>query len=132
MFKRIIQSNPLFVNKIPHINVLVGVKCLQGVEFMNKQFAETLKNLRVKKGLTQNQLAAKLWLNKSIISAYENEQRMPSLDVLIKLSYEFNVSIEYLLGINKNSTVDVTGLSDEQISAVNTIIELFRNDKSTK
>ncbi len=99
---------------------------------MNKQFAETLKNLRVKKGLTQNQLAAKLWLNKSIISAYENEQRMPSLDVLIKLSYEFNVSIEYLLGINKNSTVDVTGLSDEQISAVNTIIELFRNDKSTK
>jgi len=98
---------------------------------MNKQFAETLKNLRVKKGLTQTQLAAKLWLNKSIISAYENEQRMPSLDVLIKLSYEFNVSIEYLLGINKNRTVDVTDLTDEQISAVNTIIELFRTDKST-
>lgn len=93
---------------------------------MIKEFAETLKMLRRKKGLTQMQLANKLWLNKSIISAYENEQRMPSLDVLIKLSYEFNVSMEYLLGIEKNKTIDVSDLTDEQISAVNNIIELFR------
>ena len=93
---------------------------------MIKEFAETLKNLRTKKGLTQTQLADRLWLNKSIISAYENEQRMPSLDVLIKLSYEFNVSMEYLLGIEKNKTIDVSDLTDEQISAINNLIELFR------
>ncbi len=93
---------------------------------MIKEFAETLKVLRTKKGLTQTQLADKLWLNKSIISAYENEQRMPSLDVLIKLSYEFNVSMEYLLGIEKNKTIDVSDLSDEQISAINNLIELLR------
>ncbi|MBE7011623.1 MAG: helix-turn-helix transcriptional regulator [Ruminococcaceae bacterium] len=66
-----------------------------------------------------------MWLNKSIISAYENEQRMPSLDVLIKLSYEFNVSMEYLLGMEKNKTIDVSNLSDEQISAINKLIEVF-------
>ena len=93
---------------------------------MIKEFAETLKNLRTKKGLTQTQLASRLWLNKSIISAYETEQRMPSLDVLIKLSYEFNVSMEYLLGIEKNKTIDVSDLTDEQISAINNLIELFR------
>lgn len=93
---------------------------------MINEFAETLKNLRTKKGLTQTQLADKLWLNKSIISAYENEQRMPSLDVLIKLSYEFNVSMEYLLGIEKNKTIDISDLTDEQISAINNLIELFR------
>ena len=93
---------------------------------MIKEFAETLKNLRTKKGLTQTQLADRLWLNKSIISAYENEQRMPSLDVLIKLSYEFNVSMEYLLGIEKNKTIDISDLTDEQISAINILIELFR------
>ena len=93
---------------------------------MIKEFSETLKNLRTKKGLTQTQLADKLWLNKSIISAYENEQRMPSLDVLIKLSHEFNVSMEYLLGIEKNKTIDVSDLSDEQIAAINTFIELLR------
>ena len=93
---------------------------------MIKEFAETLKNLRTKKGLTQTQLADRLWLNKSIISAYENEQRMPSLDVLIKLSYEFNVSMEYLLGIEKHKTIDISDLTYEQISAINNLIELFR------
>lgn len=93
---------------------------------MIKEFAETLKTLRTKKGLTQTQLANKLWLNKSIISAYENEQRMPSLEVLVKLSYEFNVSMEYLLGIEKNKTIDVSDLSNEQICAINTFIELLR------
>ena len=93
---------------------------------MIKEFSENLKNLRTKKGLTQTQLANKLWLNKSIISAYENEQRMPSLEVLVKLSYEFNVSIEYLLGIEKNKTIDISDLTDEQISAINNLIELFR------
>ena len=84
------------------------------------------KELRIKKGLTQSQLADRLWLNKSIISAYENEQRMPSLDVLIKLSYEFNVSIEYLLGIEKHKTIDISDLTDEQILAISNLIELFR------
>lgn len=95
---------------------------------MIKEFSENLKNLRTKKGLTQTQLADRLWLNKSIISAYENEQRMPSLDVLVKLSYEFNVSIEYLLGIEKNKTIDISDLTDEQVSAINNLIELFRKN----
>ena len=75
------------------------------------KFGENLKSLRTKKGLSQTQLATKLWLNKSIISAYENEQRSPSLDVLIKLSYEFNVSMEYLLGIERDKTLDISGFS---------------------
>ena len=101
-----------------------------GGDIMIKEFSETLKNLRNKKGLTQTQLAEKLWLNKSIISAYENQQRMPSLDVLIKLSYEFNVSMEYLLGIRKENTIDITGLKDEQISIIAQLIEEFK--KSNK
>ncbi len=92
-------------------------------------FAENLKALRTKKGLSQTQLATKLWLNKSIISAYENEQRSPSLEALIKLSREFNVSMEYLLGIEKEKTLDVSGLSDDQVLAVSHIIELFRKTK---
>lgn len=92
------------------------------------KFAENLKSLRTKKGLSQTQLATKLWLNKSIISAYENEQRSPSLDVLIKLSYEFNVSMEYLLGIERDKTTDISGLNDEQVTIVNSLIELLRKE----
>ena len=91
------------------------------------KFGENLKSLRTKKGLSQTQLATKLWLNKSIMSAYENEQRSPSLDALIKLSYEFNVSMEYLLGIEREKTLDISGLNDEQVTVVNSLVELLRN-----
>ena len=95
------------------------------------KFGENLKSLRSKKGLSQTQLATKLWLNKSIISAYENEQRSPSLDVLIKLSYEFNVSIEYLLGIERDKTLDISGLNDEQVTVVNSLVELLRKENKS-
>lgn len=95
---------------------------------MTYRFAENLKNLRLGKGLTQTQLAQRLWLNKSIISAYENETRVPSLEALIKLSNEFNVSMEYLLGIEREKTIDVTGLNEEQLAVVSSLIELLKKE----
>ncbi len=97
---------------------------------MTYKFAENLKNLRISKGLTQTQLAQRLWLNKSIISAYENETRIPSLEVLIKLSNEFNVSMEYLLGIEREKTIDISGLNEEQITVINSLIELLKKEKT--
>lgn len=97
---------------------------------MTYRFAENLKNLRTSKGLTQTQLAKRLWLNKSIISAYENETRTPSLEVLIKLSNEFNVSIEYLLGIEREKTIDISGLNEEQIAVVTSLIDLLRKENN--
>lgn len=95
---------------------------------MTYRFAENLKNLRTSKGLTQTQLAQRLWLNKSIISAYENETRTPSLEVLIKLSNEFNVSMEYILGIEREKTIDITGLTEEQIAVVSSLVELLKKE----
>ncbi len=97
---------------------------------MMYKFADNLKKLRTSKGLTQTQLAQRLWLNKSIISAYENETRTPSLEVLIKLSNEFNVSMEYLLGIEREKTLDVTGLTEEQIAVVTSLVELLKKEKN--
>jgi len=93
---------------------------------MKYELAENIKRLRQDKHLTQTQLAKRLRVGTSIISAYENQDRLPSIDMLIKLSYEFNVTIEYLLGINKNKTIDVSDLTAEQISAVNSVIEQFK------
>ena len=95
---------------------------------MTYKFADNLKKLRTSKGLTQTQLAQRLWLNKSIISAYENETRKPTLEVIIKLSEEFHTSIENLLGIKREKTIDVTGLNEEQISVVTSLIELLRKE----
>ena len=93
---------------------------------MKYELAENIKKLRNEKHLTQTQLAKKLNVGTSIISAYENQDRLPSIDMLIKLSYEFNVTIEYLLGINKNKTIDVSDLTSEQVLVLNSVIEQFK------
>ena len=90
-------------------------------------FGTRLKELRKQNGLTQQQLAERVGVTKSVISFYELKERAPSPDVLTKLSYIFHVSTDYLLGIERNKTVDVTGLSDEDIRAVQLIADRLRN-----
>ena len=65
-------------------------------------FGNTLKTLRLRKDMTQAQLANKLGLTKSVISAYETGLRLPSYDILIHIARIYNVSTDYLLGIEKN------------------------------
>ena len=61
-------------------------------------FGNKLKLLRLQDNMTQEQLAQKLNLTKSVISAYETGLRLPSYDVLIRIAKIFNVSTDYLLG----------------------------------
>lgn len=93
---------------------------------MKYELSENIKKLRHQKNLTQTQLAQRLGVALSTIASYENQDRMPSIPMLVKLSYEFNVTIEYLLGVKKNKTIDVSDLTDEQILAINGIIEQFK------
>ena len=60
-----------------------------------RDFSEIVKELRQSKGLTQTQLAERLGVKKSIISAYETDSRPPSLEMLIKYAREFHVSTDY-------------------------------------
>lgn len=94
-----------------------------------RDFSEIAKELREMKNLTQTQLAERMWVKKSIISAYETDARPPSLDMLIKYAKEFNVSTDYLLGIETDKTINVDGLTDSQIGILNTLINEFKKNK---
>ena len=56
-----------------------------------------LKELRLKKGVTQTKLAIDLTLNQNSISRYEKGERQADYETLIKFADYFNVSIDYLL-----------------------------------
>lgn len=66
--------------------------------FFFNYFSERLKELRTSKGLTMEQLAKEIDSTKGTISNYENKNKKPSLDMLIKLADYFDVSIDYLVG----------------------------------
>lgn len=91
-------------------------------------FGNTLKTLRIRNSLTQLQLAQKLGLTKSVISAYENGIRMPSYDVLIQTARIFNVSTDYLLGVEQKSQgIDLSGLSPAEVDALRALIKAMRS-----
>ena len=90
-------------------------------------FGDTLKNLRLQAGMTQKQLAERLWLSKATVSYYEQSVRYPSPEVLVKLSKIFHVSTDYLLGIkDKEQTLDITDLKEEDIQFLQDTIQLLR------
>ena len=62
-----------------------------------ENFPEKLKKLRLSNNLTQSQLAEILETTKQAISAYESGKIAPSLNSLIKLSENFNISLDYLV-----------------------------------
>ena len=91
-------------------------------------FGNRLKTLRIKKKLTQQQLADLLGLTKSVITAYENGLRYPAYDVLIKISRIFKVSTDFLLGVEIKREIDTSGLTDEQVEALIVLIDTIRNN----
>ena len=95
-------------------------------------FGDRLKGLRSKNGMTQTRLAQLLNITKSVVSYYERQERMPSPDVLVKLASIFHVSVDYLMRIDKKKTIDVSDLSDEDISVLNHMADILRKKNKDK
>lgn len=79
---------------------------------------ERLKQLRIKNGLKQQELADMFGLSSGTISFYESEQRKPDIDFIVAIAKYFDVSTDYLLGLTNaidKENIDiskVTGLND--------------------
>lgn len=68
--------------------------------------SERLHILRTEKKRTQQQVADYLGITRPAYTAYEKGNRNPDYDLLVKLATYFDVSTDYLLGVNnkKNNT----------------------------
>lgn len=103
---------------------------------MSITMGNKIKNLREKAGLSQTELADKLGLSKSVISAYEKGIRNPSFKVLPLLAEALNVSQLYFFEKgewqNQPVTVDISDLNPDQqriiISLVNEFKESNKNN----
>lgn len=90
-------------------------------------FGIILRKLRVSRNMTQSELGALVGLSKAVVSKYENGLGYPTFDVLIRIAEYFGVSTDYMLGVEKTSTIDLSGLTDSQRDLVDRIVNEFRN-----
>lgn len=95
-------------------------------------FGKKLKELRKGAGMTQEELAKKLGVTKSVVSYYELHERTPSPDVLVSLAEIFHVTADYLLGIEHKKTIDVSDLSDDDLHLLLITIETLRKKNERK
>jgi transcriptional regulator with XRE-family HTH domain len=84
-------------------------------------FGTILKSLRTDKGFSQPELGRLIGASKAVISKYENSLSYPPYDTLIKIANTFNVTTDYLLGVEKKKTINIDGLTDKQVDAIMTI-----------
>lgn len=95
------------------------------------EFGEKLRELRKEKNLTQKQLASLIGVRHSVISLYELGDRIPSPEVIKKLSVNLHVTSDYLLGIERNESIDVSGLDEQDKKIVRSLVDSLR-EKSLK
>lgn len=90
------------------------------------EFGDRLRQLRKERNLTQQQLAELIGVKNGVISFYELGDRTPSPAVLRKLALALHVTADYLLGIDRGATVDVTGLDEQDRLVVQMVISRLR------
>ena len=83
---------------------------------------EQIKNLRTNKRLSQIELADKLCVTKQSVSNWENENIMPSIEMLIRIAEIFGVTTDFLLGLSEKHTLNTDGLTELQIAHIQTLI----------
>lgn len=86
-------------------------------------FGDILKNLRTSHNLNQVQLAKELNVSKQTISNWENNNILPSIEMLVKISQFFSVSTDFLLELDERNYIEITGLSDNQLAHIQQIIK---------
>lgn len=64
----------------------------------NNYFGNKIKELRIKKGLSQADMAKKIGMQSPQLSKYENGEHTPSLEKVIKIAKVLGVSVGYLVG----------------------------------
>ena len=64
-------------------------------------FPQRLKQLRIQHNLTQQQMSERLSMDQSTYSRYENGNTIATIDFILRIVKEFDVSADWLLGNDK-------------------------------
>lgn len=92
---------------------------------MVARFSTRLRNLRLNRGLCQEQVAKLIGVKKSAISTYENDIRQPSFEILVRIANLYQVSTDYLLGQTNSRSVDLSGLSEQEADFICEFVKML-------
>ena len=108
---------------------------------MKINIGDNLKQLRLQKGLTQEQLADVFGVSAQAVSRWENNTSYPDITLLPGLAIYFNTSVDAIVGmdeIRKEETLRkihgeindlvISGLTDKAVALIRDSLKIYPND----
>lgn len=91
---------------------------------------KVIRELRTEFEISQIQLAKALGVSKQSVSNWENENILPSIEMLARIAKYFGVTCDYLLEMDERSLIDVTGITPQQRALVQKLVLEFQKNNS--
>lgn len=91
--------------------------------------SKKLKLLRQQNKLTQSEVAKRINVSSSAVSAYEADEISPSLETFVKIVELYGTSADYLLGVNyprDKAILDTSGLNKQQLTVLQSLIDVMK------
>lgn len=88
----------------------------------NSMLSKNLVFLRKKTGKTQSQLAEILNISRAAYGSYEQGTREPDTNMLLSIAKFYNVTIDYLIGVEKQESIEMQEIIDK-----NTVVSIGRS-----
>lgn len=94
--------------------------------------SQQIHALRLAKKMSQVELAKELGVSKQSVSNWENDNILPSIEMLERLADVFSVSTDYLLSRSRDETIDVSGLPADVVASIRQIVKALQTSNSAK
>lgn len=83
-----------------------------------------IKEMRVRRGISQKELAQRINKSKSAVCGYETNAQIPPLEVLVSIASVLNVSLDYLVGFDEAGSISMRNLSEQQRNITNSYFSM--------
>lgn len=90
-----------------------------------------IKEARMRKNMTQKELAKRINRSETAVSSYESNVQFPPLDVLISIAKVLEISLDYLVGFNSNQTYSDARLTPKQKEVIELLFREFNEPTNT-
>ncbi len=94
--------------------------------------SETIHALRENAGYSQAELARKLGVTRSSINAWESGLSAPTAVYIVELAKLFHVSSDLILGLDNTNQISLSGLTEDEIHIIYSLLQYFDGHKSTE
>ena len=96
---------------------------------VQQMIGEQIKALRIARNMSQVELASALNVSKQSVSNWENNNILPSVEIIKQLARLFSCSPDYLLELDNSpkSYIDISELSLEQAAHVTSLVNDIKN-----